>query len=377
MSLTILKEGNKNFQHQDADYDDYGANDITIIFDGNFVKLRSVSGRIIFDKDGYLFSDVTIIDNSTSGSPEVYPSIVQLKQRLINLGYPFEGGATIVPDGVASIVAGANITVDATDPQNPVVTGENGGVQSVVAGTNITVDNTDPDNPIVSSVAGGTGTVTSVAISTSDGIEVDSGSPVTTSGTIALGLNKVSTLAFLNVEDGADVTDATNVNAAGAVMESDYDANTILSANVDNTPLPLTVAEQTLVGRITGGNVAGLTVTQIKTLLNYLEEQISGTATYDATVTGATNIDLNNDACSRLILTGNATLTFTNTPASGFSVVRSYLISSTATETLGIANSDNEYGAYVAATTVTKMVVEASNYPTAGLIIDVFFSQPN
>jgi len=125
MSLIIVKEGNKNFQHQDADYDDYGANDITIIFDGNFVKLRSVSGRIIFDKDGYLFSDVTIIDNSTSGSPEVYPSIVQLKQRLINLGYPFEGGATQVVSGIASIVAGDHILVNATDPQNPEVSFDN------------------------------------------------------------------------------------------------------------------------------------------------------------------------------------------------------------------------------------------------------------
>jgi hypothetical protein len=36
---------------------------------------------------------------------------------------------------------------------------------------------------------GGSGTVTSVAVSGTDGIEVDSGSPITTSGTIVLGLN--------------------------------------------------------------------------------------------------------------------------------------------------------------------------------------------
>lgn len=58
------------------------------------------------------------------------------------------------------------------------------------------------------------GTVTSVAASGSDGIEVDSGSPITGSGTIALGLNKTTTLATLNVEDGADATDETNVVAA-------------------------------------------------------------------------------------------------------------------------------------------------------------------
>ena len=43
--------------------------------------------------------------------------------------------------------------------------------------------------------------------------------------------------AILNVEDGADVTDATNVDAAGAVMESDYNAGTMMIATDDNTPV--------------------------------------------------------------------------------------------------------------------------------------------
>jgi hypothetical protein len=70
-------------------------------------------------------------------------------------------------------------------------------------------------------VGGGTGTVTSVAVSGSDGVEVDSGSPITAAGTIALGVNKTTLLSHINVEDGADVTDATNVTAAGAVMDSE------------------------------------------------------------------------------------------------------------------------------------------------------------
>lgn len=68
------------------------------------------------------------------------------------------------------------------------------------------------------------------------------------------------------IEAGADVTDAANVEAAGAVMESDYDANTILAATSDDTPAPLTVAEQTVVGRITGGNIAALSASQLATL---------------------------------------------------------------------------------------------------------------
>lgn len=68
---------------------------------------------------------------------------------------------------------------------------------------------------------GGSGTVTSVAVSGSDGIEVDSGSPITTSGTIALGVDAAALRTHINVEDGADVTNATNVTAAGALMDSE------------------------------------------------------------------------------------------------------------------------------------------------------------
>jgi len=45
------------------------------------------------------------------------------------------------------------------------------------------------------------------------------------------------------IEAAADVTDATNVNAAGAVMEGDFDATTFLYATDDNTPQPKTPAE--------------------------------------------------------------------------------------------------------------------------------------
>ncbi|MCB1712245.1 MAG: hypothetical protein KDH96_07155 [Candidatus Riesia sp.] len=55
--------------------------------------------------------------------------------------------------GIQSIVAGANITIDNTDPSNPVIssTGGSGGIDSVVAGNGITVNTTDPDNPVINS----------------------------------------------------------------------------------------------------------------------------------------------------------------------------------------------------------------------------------
>jgi len=61
-----------------------------------------------------------------------------------------------------------------------------------------------------------------------------------------------------------------------------FDANTILEATTDDTPAALTVAEQTLVGRITAGNIAALSATQARTLLNVED---------GADVTDATNVN--------------------------------------------------------------------------------------
>lgn len=47
-----------------------------------------------------------------------------------------------------------------------------------------------------------------------------------------------------------------------------FDANTILKADSDNTPAALTVAEQTIIGRITAGSIDALTATEVRTLLN-------------------------------------------------------------------------------------------------------------
>jgi hypothetical protein len=54
---------------------------------------------------------------------------------------------------------------------------------------------------------------------------------------------------------------------AGYVLESLFDAQTILQATSNNTPAALTVGEQTVVGRITSGNIAALTVAELQALL--------------------------------------------------------------------------------------------------------------
>lgn len=80
-----------------------------------------------------------------------------------------------------------------------------------------------------------------------------------TAGVIT-GLTATQIRTLINVEEGADVTDTTNVNAAGAVMETDYNANTVLAATTDDTPAPITMAEQTVLARLTGGNIDDVSI---------------------------------------------------------------------------------------------------------------------
>jgi hypothetical protein len=87
MTLTIRKKGNKNFWHYYNNFE-YSASDLIAVFDGNYMKIRSEQGRIIFLRDGFLFSDITLYDDSVVGGAETFTSIIALEERLIYLGYP-------------------------------------------------------------------------------------------------------------------------------------------------------------------------------------------------------------------------------------------------------------------------------------------------
>ena len=55
---------------------------------------------------------------------------------------------------------------------------------------------------------------------------------------------------------------------AGKVSASLYDANSILYATSDNTPVALTVGASTIVGRKSSGDIVALTATETRTILN-------------------------------------------------------------------------------------------------------------
>lgn len=58
--------------------------------------------------------------------------------------YTFNAGV------VQSIGAGDNISINALDPANPIISADDAPLQSIVAGDNVTINNTDPSNPIIS-----------------------------------------------------------------------------------------------------------------------------------------------------------------------------------------------------------------------------------
>lgn len=81
------------------------------------------------------------------------------------------------------------------------------------------------------------------------------------------------------------------------VPKSLYDANSVLAATVDDTPVALTVGASTVVGRKAAGGIAAMTPAETKTVLAIAVGDVSGAAptaspTFSGTVTLGDTVDL-------------------------------------------------------------------------------------
>jgi len=166
---------------------------------------------------------------------------------------PTQHQVTVNPTtNVVTVNAAANVvTVTAPGPVGP-----QGGAGEIMSATatvsEVAVDsNGNSQDPTVAISLGGTttqrtmafsfgvptgksGVIQSVAVTGSDGIQVDSGSPITTAtGTIALGVDASALRTHINVEDGA-TGDQTNAEIRAAV-EAATDSNVFTDA--DHTKL--------------------------------------------------------------------------------------------------------------------------------------------
>ena len=106
------------------------------------------------------------------------------------------GNDYLTISGQAITVGSVDLTTDVTGTL-PVGSGGTGlaalGTANQVLAVNSTADGLEFQT------VSGSGTVTSVSVSGSDGIEIDSGSPVTASGTIALGINSTTLSTHLGL----------------------------------------------------------------------------------------------------------------------------------------------------------------------------------
>jgi hypothetical protein len=111
---------------------------------------------------------------------------------------------------------------------------------------------------------------------------------------------------LINVEDGADVTDATNVNAAGAVMESDFVNTSLRIKNSAGVMANAQIVDARLVGR-SGGEIQGLAKAAVLSIIN-VEDGADVTDTTNVTAAGAL-MDSEVDAdIKTLVLPANTTI---------------------------------------------------------------------
>lgn len=173
----------------------------------------------IVDADGYK-QDGVLYDLSALGGGVTGPGTST--DRAIPTWNGTGGGA--LRDTTVGIDVNGNLTLASGD---------------TVDGRDVSVDGAKLDG-IAPGATANTGTVTSVVVSGSDGIDVDSGSPITTNGTIALGLNASTLYAHL-VSTASTVTGASgdtllisDSSAAGALAEIAITDLILAGSSTDN-----------------------------------------------------------------------------------------------------------------------------------------------
>jgi hypothetical protein len=133
------------------------------------------------------------------------------------------------------------------------------------------------------------GTVTNVAVTGSDGIEVDSGSPITSSGTIALGIDSTTLSTHLGLGDLATQSTITESQIS--------DLQSYLTAEVNDLSAAVTWAN------VPDGNITQSSVTQHQAALSITESQISDLGSYQPSDAGLTSIAGLTTAADKMIYT--------------------------------------------------------------------------
>lgn len=173
-------------------------------------------------------------DVSAAGSPTRY-TVQQLADLYISTGVTAQALGNVTGATAISLAAGGIVTATATGNTTFSITNPpTGGSEWVLILTN-----------------GGAHTITWFTTTWAGG----TAPTLTASG--------VDVIHFATPDGGTTWYGWHEIDESGYVASTLFDANTILAANSDNTPVAVTIAENDLVGRLAGGNIGGITLADL------------------------------------------------------------------------------------------------------------------
>lgn len=124
-TLQIRKKSLKTWLHIPSDADNFILSKFYCKTDANTFKIVEESGS---NRREYSYTDITVYDDTDIGTPETFASAQALMLRLEALKYTgFNRDGDIPTSYIESVVAGTNVTIDNTDPLNPIISSTGGG----------------------------------------------------------------------------------------------------------------------------------------------------------------------------------------------------------------------------------------------------------
>lgn len=124
-TLEIRKKSLKTWLHVPSDADNFILSKFYCKTDAGTFKIVEESGS---NRREYSYTDITVYDDTDMGTPETFASAQALMLRLEALKYTgFNRDGDIPTSYIESVVAGTNVTIDDTDPLNPIISSTGGG----------------------------------------------------------------------------------------------------------------------------------------------------------------------------------------------------------------------------------------------------------
>ena len=216
-----------------------------------------LSGSVSIDGSANVTLNASLAANTVDTAELVDGGVTNAKLASSTIGFAGTAGST------PSISLGNNLSIISSDSSVSISGGTGAlditvgaGVDKYVTGGTVSSGTaTFTKNDATTFNVSGFGTVTSVGISGTDGIDVDSGSPITSSGTITLGLSNVPNSSLANssitVSDGSNSSaialGGTLTVAGGTGIDSTESSGTVTLA-IDSTVVT-TTGTQTLTNK--------------------------------------------------------------------------------------------------------------------------------